>query len=453
MGDRATPDTIVAIATAPGRGAVGIVRLSGPHATQIARTICRAELPAARMAALRSFHDEQGQRLDQGLALVFPGPRSYTGEDVVELQAHGGPVVLDLLLRAACALGARLARPGEFSEQAFLNDRLDLAQAEAVADLIDASSHAAVLAANRSLEGEFSRRISVLAESLLELRVFVEGALDFSDEDIDWLSDPTLSTRLRDTCQQLDHLLATAAQGRRLSEGMVIAIAGRPNVGKSTLLNRLAGSDAAIVSEIPGTTRDVLREHLVIDGLPVTVIDTAGLRETGDAIEREGIRRTWLALEQAELALILADDREGLNPEDRATLRKLPAQARPLIVLNKCDLSGNSPAAGEQEGQAFVRLSAATGTGLDLLRNAIREAAGLGIQTEGLFSARRRHLDALDRTRTHLDAATRRLTERSAAELAAEELRRAHQALGEITGQTMSEDLLGAVFARFCIGK
>lgn len=453
MDDRATADTIVAIATAPGRGAVGIVRLSGPRAIDMVRAICRAELPASRVAALRSFHDERGQQLDRGLTLIFPAPNSYTGEDVVELQAHGGPVVLDLILRAACGQGARLAHPGEFSERAFLNDRLDLVQAEAVADLIDASSRAAVLSANRSLEGEFSRRVNSLAESLLDLRVFVEGALDFSDEDIDWLSDASLSTKLREAREQLAELLNAAAQGRRLREGMIIAIAGRPNVGKSTLLNRLAGTEAAIVSELPGTTRDLLREHLLIDDLAVTVVDTAGLRETGDVIEREGIRRTWLALEQAELALYLTDDREGLTADDRGALSKLPEHARPLIVFNKCDLSGRSPTAGEQDGRAFVRLSAATGDGLDLLRGSILEAAGLGAQTEGLFSARRRHLDALGRTRAHLETAAERLAARSAAELAAEELRRAHQALGEITGQTSSEDLLGAVFARFCIGK
>lgn len=457
-------ETIAAVATAPGRGSVGIVRLSGPLAFDIAGHIA-GSLPAPRQAGLRDFRDETGAVCDRGLVLCFAAPQSYTGEHVVELQGHGGPVVLDLLLRAACALGARVARPGEFSERAFLNDRLDLAQAEAVADLIDAGSRAAVLAASRSLEGEFSRRVAALADAMIDLRVFVEGALDFADEDIDWLSDAQLSARLAQATQDLDRLLAEAAQGRRLREGLVMAIAGRPNVGKSTLLNRLAGVEAAIVSDIPGTTRDVLREHLVLDGLPLTVVDTAGLRETADPVEAEGIRRAWQALERAELALFVADDRTGLTPEDQALLARLPAHVARVLVFNKCDLSGQ-PAGGQcldghhlgldghhLDGHRAVRICAADGRGMGDLRDAIRGAAGLGSSIESAFSARSRHVDALRRSRDHLGDAGHRLRQRAGADLAAEDLRLAHEALGEITGRVTTEDLLGAVFSRFCIGK
>lgn len=446
-------ETIVAVASPPGRGAVGIVRLSGPEAFKIAREICKADLPSPRYATLRSFHDEQGQRLDRGLVVVFPRPRSYTGEDVVELQGHGGSVVMDLLLRAACAFGARLARPGEFSERAFLNDRIDLIQAEAVSDLIDAASRAAVLAANRSLEGELSRRVGSLADSLLDLRVFVEGALDFSDEDVNWLSDADLMRKLMAARRFLDDLIAAAAQGRRLREGLTVAIAGRPNVGKSTLLNRLAGTDAAIVSDRPGTTRDVLREQLTIGGLPITVVDTAGLREAGDPIEREGVRRAWQTVEQVDVTLFVAEDKRGITSADRVLLDRIPTGVRRILVFNKCDLSRQKAATGKLDNLPFVRMSAASGEGIELLQAALTDAAGLGEQTEGLFSARRRHLDALTRTRSHLDAATRHIKSQSSAELAAEELRRAHYCLGEITGRVTSEDLLGAVFARFCIGK
>ncbi|TDU28730.1 tRNA modification GTPase trmE [Panacagrimonas perspica] len=451
MSDRSV-DTIAAIATAPGRGAVGILRLSGPLAFVIAEKMSGA-LPAPRTAALRFFHDAQGERCDRGLVLCFDAPRSYTGEAVVEMQGHGGPAVLDLLLGAACAHGARIARPGEFSERAFLNGRLDLAQAEAVADLIDASSRAAVLAAHRALDGEFSLRVLTLARRLLDLRVFVEGALDFSDEDIDWLSDAQLGQGLTDAEVELSRLLAQASQGRRLRDGMVVAIAGRPNVGKSTLLNRLARAEVAIVSEIPGTTRDVLREHLVLDDLPLTMVDTAGLRDTQDPVEAEGIRRAWQAFERAELALFVAEDAAGLTEADRALLAQLPSTARQILVFNKCDLSGAASGAFVREGRDALRICAATGEGLDALRAAIRATAGLDEQMEGVFSARARHLDALHQTQRHLQAARMQLGLGTAAELAAEELRLAHDALGTITGRTTTEDLLGAVFSRFCIGK
>ncbi len=451
MSDRRV-DTIAAIATAPGRGAVGILRLSGPQAFVIAEKLC-GPLPAVRSAALRSFRDAQGERCDRGLVLCFESPASYTGESVVEMQGHGGPAVLELLLGAACAHGARIARPGEFSERAFLNGRLDLAQAEAVADLIDAAGRAGVLAANRSLEGEFSKRVHALAARLLELRVFVEGALDFSDEDIDWLSDAQLSDGLAVTDEELALLLGQAAQGQRLRDGMVVAIAGRPNVGKSTLLNGLARAEVAIVSQIPGTTRDVLREHLVLDGMPLTVVDTAGLRETKDPIEAEGIRRAWQAFERAEVALFVADDAVGLTQEDLDLLARLPAHATSLLVFNKCDLSGAQAGSFRHEGREALRVCAATGDGLDELRKAIRSLAGLDERLEGTFTARARHLDALRLTQGHLRAARGHLVAGGTAELAAEELRLAHEALGAITGRITTEDLLGAVFSRFCIGK
>lgn len=444
-------DTIAAIATAAGRGAVGIVRLSGPQAFAIASQLA-GSLPPPRQAALRALRDAQGEVLDQGLVLCFSGPRSFTGEDVVELQGHGGPVLLAELLRAAVVAGARIAQPGEFSERAYLNGRLDLAQAEAIADLIDAASGQAVRAAQKTLEGAFSRRVHALADQLTELRVFVEGALDFSDEDIDWLANARLAERLASAEALLAETRQQAGQGRRLREGMTVAIVGQPNVGKSTLLNALAGYEAAIVSEQAGTTRDTLREHLLLDGLPLTIVDTAGLRDTEDAIEREGIRRAWQALEKAELALFLVDDRAGVTEADRALLARLPALPR-LLLRNKCDLAGHGPALHSgSEGQE-LRLSAKAGLGLDLLVQALKAQAGLSEVGEGLFLARARHLDALDQAASHLAQARQRLTEAAHAELAAEELRLAQMALGRITGEQSSDALLGEIFRRFCIGK
>ncbi len=445
-------DTIVAIATAPGRGAVGILRLSGPEANAIA-TRMAGSLPAPRAHALRHFRDANGEALDQGLILRFSAPHSYTGEDVIELQGHGGPVVMDQLLRVACALGARPARPGEFSERAFLNGQLDLAQAEAVADLINAASATAARAAQRSLDGELSQRVQALAAELTALRVFVEGALDFSDEDIDWLADEGLHVRLAAVREHLDAFLHQCARGRRLRDGLVVTLTGRPNVGKSTLLNALAGTDVAIVTEVAGTTRDVLREHIDLDGLPVTIVDTAGLRDSDDPIEREGVRRAKQALQQAELALFLLDDREGLNAETAAALAQLPAELPVLKLHNKCDLTGNAPARFEHEGATHLRLSAATGAGLDLLRKELRQHAGLGADDDSVFSARSRHVEVLQRTAAHLAAAAGHLQQRELPELAAEELRLAQSALGEITGQVSTEDLLGHIFSSFCIGK
>lgn len=443
-------DTIVAIATAPGRGGVGIVRLSGPQASAIAAQLA-PPLPPPRTAALRHIRAADGSVLDSGLLLHFPAPHSFTGEDVVELQAHGSPVALQLIVQAACAAGARLARPGEFSERAFLNQRIDLAQAEAIADLIDAATTEAARAAQRSLEGEFSRRVEAIAAQLVEIRMYVEGALDFSDEDVDWLADGALSARLETARAALDELLAQAAQGRRLRDGYTVALTGRPNVGKSTLLNRLAGADVAIVTEIAGTTRDVLRENLDLRGLPVTLVDTAGLRESDDPVEREGIRRARRALEQAELALFIVDARSGLGAEDRRLLEALPPSLPRLIVHNKCDLV---PTLGTRaESADELHLSAATGAGIESLIDAIHRHAGLHAGGEGAFSARTRHVEALRRAAAHLQQAAQRLSERSMPELAAEDLRLAHEALGEITGRFTSEDLLGRIFASFCIGK
>jgi len=446
-------DTIAAVATPPGRGAVGIVRLSGPQAFAIAGKLC-GELPPPRHASLRTLLDAQGQPLDQGLVLPFPQPESYTGEDVVELQGHGGPLVLDLLVRAACALGARPARPGEFSERAFLNGRLDLAQAEAIADLINAATEQAARAAQRSLQGEFSARVRALVEELVGLRTFIEGALDFSDEDVDWLADDALRARLAALLAHLRELLGAAAQGRRLREGMVVALAGQPNVGKSTLLNLLAGTDAAIVTEIPGTTRDLLRENINLDGLPLTVVDTAGLRESEDPVEKIGIERAWQALGQAELVLFLVDDRNGVTDADAALLARVPPGAEVLVARNKCDLSGRpAELVPATEGRRSLRLCASSGAGLDLLRGEIRRAAGLSATGESLFSARTRHVDALQRALACAQDAEQRLRERAAAELAAEDLRLAQKALAEITGAFSSDDLLGRIFGQFCIGK
>jgi tRNA modification GTPase len=448
-------DTIAAIATAPGRGAVGIVRLSGPLALAIAEKLTGAR-PPPRHAAVRPFRDEHGEAIDQGIVLLFPQPDSYTGEDVAELQGHGGPLVLDLLVRAACALGARPARPGEFSERAFLNGRLDLAQAEAIADLINAATEQAARAAQRSLQGEFSARVRALVDELIGLRIFIEGALDFSDEDVNWLEDEALRARLATLLAHLRELLGAAAQGRRLREGLVVALAGAPNVGKSTLLNRLAGAEAAIVTDIAGTTRDVLRENVNLDGLPVTLVDTAGLRDSTDPVEKIGIERAWQALAHAELVLFLVDDRFGVTEADRALLERVPKGAEVLVVRNKCDLSGQPVGAalvGAAHGRDELRLCAKSGSGLDLLKAEIRRAAGLTATGESLFSARTRHVDALQRALACAQDAETRLRESATAELAAEDLRLAQKALAEITGAFSSDDLLGRIFSQFCIGK
>lgn len=444
-------DTIAAIATAPGRGGVGIVRVSGPLCAAIAEAVC-GDPPAPRRARFRRFRSSDGGVIDEGIVLYFPAPRSLTGEDVLELQGHGGPVVMDMLLGRVVELGARLARPGEFSQRAFLNDKLDLVQAEAVADLIASTTAEAARAALRSLEGDFSRWVRGLVEGLVELRMYVEAAIDFPEEEIDFLVDSTLAERLRALREQLRALKAAAGQGRLLRDGMTVVIAGRPNAGKSSLLNRLAGREAAIVTDIPGTTRDVLRERIGIDGMPLHAIDTAGLRDDShDPVEREGIRRAWAEIETADRILLLVDDREGLTAADRALREQLPAETGVTVIHNKIDLTGREPALQTADWGHELWLSAKTGAGLELLREHLKTCMGYH-GGEGSLMARRRHLDALDRAAGALAAADGQLAAR-AGELAAEELRYAQNALSEITGEFTSDDLLTRIFSSFCIGK
>lgn len=445
-------DTIVAVATAAGRGGVGVLRLSGPAAFDIA-TALTGVLPPVRTAALRTFRDAEGDALDQGLVLCFRAPSSFTGEDVVELQGHGSAAALDALLRAACLRGARVARPGEFSERAFLNGKLDLAQAEAIIDLVDAGSARAAKAAFQSLEGRFSTRITTLAEGLADARVFIEGALDFSDEDVDWLADANLHGRLTALSDALHQLQVDAQRGRVLQQGLRVVLSGAPNVGKSTLLNQLAGVDAAIVTDVPGTTRDLLREQLTLDGLPVTLIDTAGLRDTDDAIEAEGIRRAWKAIESADLVWFLFDDRQGMSADDAALLARLGDDRPCWRLANKVDLSGGEPGWRADAELPTLGLAAKSGQGIPELVTALHRHAGLTGSEEPLFTARTRHIDALRRAAEHLARARDHLGQQAFVELAAEELRLAHDALGEITGRFTQEDLLGRIFAGFCIGK
>ncbi len=442
-------DTIAAIATPPGRGGIGIVRLSGPAVPELAAQLLGG-LPPPRVAALHDFRDAAGSLIDTGLALYFPAPHSFTGEHVLELHGHGGPVVMDLLMARALELGARPARPGEFSERAFLNDKLDLAQAEAIADLIDSGTEQAARAATRSLQGEFSAQIHVLQQQLIELRTYVEAAIDFPEEEVDFLADDQVHGRLAALQRAFTDLFDKTRQGCLLREGMMLVIAGRPNAGKSSLLNALAGRDAAIVTPVAGTTRDLLREHIQIDGMPLHVIDTAGLRDSDDPIEQEGVRRAWRQIEQADLVLLVIDDQAGFRPHDQAILDRLPSRLPHTLVFNKIDLTGR--AAGKEESGA-VCVSAQTGQGLDALREHLKSAMGYRAETEGGFSARRRHLDALQRAYDHLDTGRQQLEQQRAGELLAEELRLAQQCLSEITGEFSSDDLLSEIFSSFCIGK
>lgn len=442
-------DLIAAIATAPGRGGVGVVRLSGPALRDLACTILGRE-PQPRHAHYAQFRDEDGRVIDSGLALYFPGPASFTGEDVLELQGHGGPVVLNLLLRRCLQWGARLAQPGEFTRRAFLNGKLDLAQAEAVVDLIDAGSEAAARSAVRSLQGAFSARIRDLVDSLIHLRMLMEATLDFPEEDIDFLQAADAMGQLARIRQQLQQVQATARQGSLLREGMHVVLIGQPNVGKSSLMNCLAGQDVAIVTEVAGTTRDTVRELIQIDGVPVHIIDTAGLRTTDDPVEKIGIERTWQAVERADLALLLIDSRHGVGPAEADILQRLPPRLPVLQVFNKIDLSGDAPGVGERDGRETLFLSARGGIGVDALRQRLLDAVGWQGEAEGLFIARERHLDAIRRAGAALEQAAANYP---AIELIAEELRLAQDALGEITGEFTPDDLLGVIFSRFCIGK
>jgi tRNA modification GTPase len=449
-------DTIAAQATAPGRGGVGIVRVSGPKAAAIAEQML-GHLPKPRYAHYGAFLDEQGQELDEGIALFFPGPNSFTGEDVLELQGHGGPIVMDFLLQRVQALGARLARPGEFSERAFLNDKMDLTQAEAIADLIDSASQQAARCALRSLQGEFSRRIDTLVESLIQLRIYVEAAIDFPEEEIDFLADGKVLTDLNGIITNLEAVQKEAKQGSLIREGMSVVIAGRPNAGKSSLLNALAGRETAIVTDIEGTTRDVLREHIHIDGMPLHIIDTAGLRDAPDEVERIGIQRAWEEIQKADRVLLMvdstkthADDPHQIWPE---FVDKLQDDSKITVIRNKADLSGETIGITEAHGYPLVHLSAKADLGVEQLRDHLKQCMGYQATTEGGFLARRRHLEALNTAHQLLETGREQLTFHGAGELLAEDLRQAQHALGEITGQFSSDDLLGRIFSSFCIGK
>ena len=457
-------DTICAIATAPGRGGVGIVRISGEKTLSIAQAIL-GFIPQPRYAHYGPFTAQDGMVLDEGIALFFPNPHSFTGENVLELQGHGGPVVLDLLLKECIALGCRLARPGEFSERAFLNDKLDLAQAEAIADLIDSASEQAARCALRSLQGEFSKRIQQLLDKLIHMRIYVEAALDFPDEEIDFLSDGRVSQMLTDVDSELKAVLKEANQGALLREGMNVVIAGRPNAGKSSLLNALAGIDRAIVTDIAGTTRDVLKEHIHIDGMPLHIIDTAGLRDAPDEVERIGIQRAWEEIKQADRLLLVIDSTsDETDPEQLLRslfteqgiiheLEALLASERITVVRNKSDLSTELIGLNIRCGLPVINLSAKHVQGVDILREHLKQIMGFDAGSEGGFLARRRHIDALNRAQEALDNGRMQLEHMGAGELLAEDLRAAQHALNEITGEFTADDLLGKIFGSFCIGK
>ena len=437
--DDLTRDTIAAIATPAGRGGIGIVRVSGPGVPRVAAAVL-GKLPQPRLASFGPFRDRQGETVDQGVALYFPAPHSYTGEAVLELQGHGGPVVMQALLSACVDAGARIAEPGEFTRRAFLEGKLDLAQAEAVADLIDAASREAARSALRSLSGEFSAAIGALQARLVELRAVTEAMLDFPEEEVDALHREDAAARLAQARQSLGEVLAKSRRGSLLRGGIHVVLAGRPNVGKSSLLNRLAGEERAIVTPIPGTTRDALREPILIEGVPVVVVDTAGLRESRDEIERLGMQRTRQELERADLVIVVFEANRG-----RDALQDLPAAPARIDVYNKIDLApGFAPPADA------LGVSAKTGAGLEALRQRILEVAGWSTGGEPVFLARERHLRALDRASAHLAAAA---GETARWEFFAEELRLAHAALGSITGEFSADDLLGEIFQRFCIGK
>lgn len=444
-----TPETIAAIATPPGQGGVGIVRVSGAHVRTIAEAIIGRSL-TPRTAHVAVFHDADGHFIDEGIAIFFQAPKSFTGEDVLELQGHGGSIVLDLVLQRCLALGARMARPGEFTQRAYLNGKLDLAQAEAVADLIESTTTLAARLAGQSLQGVFSQRIDALIEQLIQLRMLLEATLDFPDEDVDFVAELSVADRLQQLIVMTQQVMQEAHQGQRIREGLAVVIAGLPNAGKSSILNALSGSDAAIVTPLPGTTRDVLKLHIQVDGLPIQIIDTAGIRKTDDLIESEGVRRAQDQLQKADVILWVYDANAEVVPTPSADL----LLTSPVIkIKNKIDLIGLEPQLRESLDGVEIALSATTGAGLDLLRTQLKKCAGVGVISEGAFIARRRHLEALQHGLQSLDAALLHLTEQLGIEFVAEELFQAQQSFGEITGKVTSDDLLGRIFSSFCIGK
>jgi tRNA modification GTPase len=443
------PDTIAAIATAPGRAGIGVVRVSGHALSSFARALAGRD-PKPRHAGFVRFRAADGAAIDEGLLLYFPAPRSFTGEDVIELQGHGGPVVLRLLLDRCVELGARIAEPGEFTRRAFLNGRIDLAQAEAVADLIDASTAAAARSALRSLSGVFSQQIHALRDELIDLRMLVEATLDFPDEEVEHLERAQVRERLGGVRAHLEHILDRARQGALLRTGLRVVLVGQPNVGKSSLLNALAGDERAIVTEIAGTTRDALRETIQIEGIPIHVIDTAGLRDTDDVVERLGVARTWQEVERADVIVRLIDARAGVGADDLRIDARLPQGVERITVANKIDLCGRAPRRLEAGGAVTVELSAKLGAGVELLRAELLRVAGWHAHDEDVVLARERHLAALRTAHAHVLGAAGQLV---ALELFAEELRLAQDALSEITGEFSADDLLGVIFSRFCIGK
>ncbi|MHA3053447.1 tRNA uridine-5-carboxymethylaminomethyl(34) synthesis GTPase MnmE [Acinetobacter sp. ANC 4640] len=446
--------TIAAIATPPGRGGVGVIRLSGPKAYAIAQAISQKALPQARMAGFRQFYDAQGEVMDEGLVLCFPNPNSFTGEDVVELQGHGGPVIQNALLARLLELGATAAKAGEFSMRAFENGKLDLVQAEAIADLIDATSQAAARSAVRSLQGAFSNKVNTVLEKLIHLRLHVEAAIDFPEEEIDFLADGKILGLLENVQSSVQSVQQSARQGQLLREGLQVVIAGKPNAGKSSLLNALAGVERAIVTDIAGTTRDVLHEKLSLNGLPITLTDTAGLRETGDIVEKEGIRRAIKEIEQADLLLLVYDLSQGEEPLQLAKhyFAEHLEPRRLMLIANKCDLVDATPEIGEYQGFRHITVSAKQEMGVQALIDAITAHAGFHPE-EDTFIARTRHLDAMKRTQQYLAEARVQLVDFHAGELVAESLRLAQNALSEITGEFSADDLLGKIFGSFCIGK
>ena len=442
-------DTIAAIATPPGNGGVGIIRISGKKAKQIAELLINKDLQA-RHAHYSSFYDADHSIIDSGLAIFFPNPASFTGEDTVEIQGHGGAVIMDILLKRILSLGVRIAKPGEFSERAFLNNKMDLAQAEAIADLIESSTEKSARSAQKSMQGVFSRQVNELVDELTELRIYVEAAIDFVDEEIDFLGDGVVEKRVIRLLDSIQNILTTAQQGRLLRDGMTVVLAGKPNAGKSSLLNALAGHEAAIVTDIAGTTRDVLKERIQIDGMPLHIIDTAGLHDSDNAVEQEGIRRAHAEIQKADKILLLIDVND---PEPDKLLKILPKHISLSIIYNKIDLQELAPAIVEKDNVTQLYLSIKKDIGMDLLKQHLKQSVGFDGTADNVFIARRRHIDALTKGQEFVQNALNQLQQYQAGELVAEDLRQAQNHLGEITGVFTSEDLLGKIFSSFCIGK